>query len=44
MSRIEHNMSLTGDAPESINTQQKIATILGMSGLLQLEDTKKNGS
>ncbi len=36
MSRIEHNMSLTGDAPRSINTQQKIATLIGMSGLMIL--------
>ncbi|SDS23989.1 4Fe-4S dicluster domain-containing protein [Gramella sp. MAR_2010_147] len=36
MSRIEHNMALTGDAPASINTQQKLATFLGMSGLIIL--------
>ncbi|QYA24557.1 4Fe-4S binding protein [Gramella sp. MT6] len=36
MSRIEHNMSLTGDAPKAINTQQKISTLLGMSGLFIL--------
>lgn len=36
MSRIEHNMSLTGDAPGAINTQQKLATVLGMSGLMIL--------
>ena len=34
MSRIEHNMALTGDAPASINLQQKLATFLGMSGLI----------
>ncbi|MFV8225606.1 4Fe-4S binding protein [Christiangramia aquimixticola] len=36
MSRIEHNMSLTGDAPRALNLQQKLATILGMSGLIIL--------
>ncbi|MBT8296270.1 MAG: 4Fe-4S binding protein [Gramella sp.] len=36
MSRIEHNMSLTGDAPRAINTQQQLATVLGMSGLMIL--------
>ena len=29
-------MSLTGDAPGAINTQQKLATVLGMSGLMIL--------
>ncbi|MCH4822130.1 4Fe-4S binding protein [Gramella lutea] len=36
MSRIEHNMSLTGEAPAAINTQQKLASFLGISGLIIL--------
>lgn len=33
MSTLEKNMSLTGEAPESINAIQKIGTLIGMIGL-----------
>lgn len=33
MSQVEHNMSMTGEPPKSINTQQKIASFIGLSGL-----------
>ncbi len=36
MSRIQRNMSITGDAPAALNTLQKIGTIIGMSGMLVL--------
>ena len=36
MSNIEHNMSITGDAPKSISTIQKIASAIGLTGLLIL--------
>lgn len=36
MSKIEHNMSLTGDAPKSISRIQKIASGLGLTGLFLL--------
>lgn len=36
MSKIEHNMSLTGDAPRSISTKQKIASGIGLTGLFIL--------
>ncbi|APG60543.1 4Fe-4S binding protein [Christiangramia salexigens] len=36
MSRIEHNMSLTGEPPHSISTSQKLATLIGIAGLLIL--------
>ena len=36
MSRIEQNMSVTGEAAASLNTGQKISTLLGMSGLIIL--------
>ena len=36
MSSIHPNMALTGEPPKSINTQQKLATFLGMSGLIIL--------
>ncbi|RMA66456.1 4Fe-4S binding protein [Ulvibacter antarcticus] len=34
MSAIQRNMSLTGEPPKSINTLQKIATLIGLSGLV----------
>ncbi|MFC7358040.1 4Fe-4S binding protein [Jejudonia soesokkakensis] len=33
MSTIQRDMSLTGQPPKSINTQQKLATVLGLLGL-----------
>lgn len=36
MSKIEHNMSMTGDAPASISTTQKIASAMGLLGLFIL--------
>ncbi len=36
MSTIQRNMSLTGEPPKTINTQQKIATLIGMAGLIIL--------
>ncbi|TDI81167.1 MAG: FeS-binding protein, partial [Bacteroidetes bacterium] len=33
MSSIQRDMSLTGQPPKSLNTTQKIATILGLTGL-----------
>jgi polyferredoxin len=36
MSQVQKNMSLTGDAPAALNTTQKIATVIGMSGMLIL--------
>lgn len=36
MSTVQRNMSLTGEPPKTITTQQKIATLLGMSGILIL--------
>ncbi len=36
MSTLQRNMSLTGEPPKTINTQQKLATLLGMSGLFIL--------
>ncbi|MFZ0488758.1 MAG: 4Fe-4S dicluster domain-containing protein [Salegentibacter sp.] len=36
MSKIEHNMSLTGDAPKAISTMQKIGSAVGLSGLFIL--------
>ena len=36
MSKIEHNMSLTGDAPKAISTMQKIGSAIGLSGLFIL--------
>ncbi|MCM4155545.1 4Fe-4S dicluster domain-containing protein [Gramella sp. AN32] len=36
MSRIEHNMALTGDAPASISVKQKIAVTIGMLGFIIL--------
>jgi polyferredoxin len=36
MSSLHQNMALTGEPPKSINTQQKLATVLGMGGLLIL--------
>ncbi len=36
MSTVQRNMSLTGEPPKSLNTQQKIATLLGMFGLFIL--------
>ncbi len=34
MSTIQRDMSLTGQPPKSINTTQKIGTLIGMSGLI----------
>ncbi len=36
MSTVQRNMSLTGEPPKSINTQQKLATLSGMFGLAVL--------
>ncbi|PKA82538.1 4Fe-4S binding protein [Ulvibacter sp. MAR_2010_11] len=36
MSTVQRNMSLTGEPPKSINTQQKLATFLGVFGLFLL--------
>ncbi|MFT6214464.1 MAG: polyferredoxin [Roseivirga sp.] len=36
MSKLEHNMSMTGDAPASISSTQKIASVLGLLGLFIL--------
>lgn len=36
MSTIQRNMSLTGEPPKSINTQQKIASFIGLLGLMIL--------
>lgn len=36
MSRIEQNMSVTGEAAATLNTGQKLASFLGMSGLIIL--------
>ena len=36
MSKIEHNMSLTGDAPKAISRMQKIGSAIGLSGLFIL--------
>lgn len=36
MSTVQKNMSLTGEPPKALNTQQKLATLLGMSGLFIL--------
>ena len=36
MSTVQKNMSLTGEPPKALNTQQKLATRLGMSGLFIL--------
>lgn len=36
MSTFQRNMALTGEPPKTINTQQKLATLLGMAGLFIL--------
>ncbi len=36
MSTFQRNMSLTGEPPKTINTQQKIASFIGLAGLLVL--------
>ncbi|PVW17372.1 4Fe-4S binding protein [Marixanthomonas spongiae] len=36
MSTFQRNMSLTGQPPKTINTQQKIASFIGLAGLLVL--------
>jgi len=36
MSSVQRNMSLTGEPPKAINTPQKLATLLGMSGMFIL--------
>ncbi|QNJ97129.1 4Fe-4S binding protein [Constantimarinum furrinae] len=36
MSTFQRNMSLTGEPPKTINTQQKIATVIGLTGLVIL--------
>ncbi|MAP55308.1 4Fe-4S dicluster domain-containing protein [Altibacter sp.] len=36
MNTIQRNMSLTGEPPKTINTQQKIATFIGVTGLFIL--------
>lgn len=36
MSKIEHNMSMTGEAPSSISTLQKAASAIGLLGLFIL--------
>ncbi len=36
MSRIEHNMAMTGDAPASLSGKQKLATGIGLVGLFIL--------
>jgi len=36
MSTVQRDMSLTGEPPKSINTQQKIASVLGLIGLVLL--------
>lgn len=33
MSQVHHNMSMTGEPPKTINTQQKIASFIGLTGL-----------
>lgn len=36
MSTVQRNMSLTGEPPKTINTQQKVASFIGLLGLLVL--------
>ena len=36
MSKLEHNMSLTGDVPKSLGLSQKLAAVLGIAGLFIL--------
>ncbi|MCM8570893.1 4Fe-4S binding protein [Gramella jeungdoensis] len=36
MSRLEHNMAMTGDAPAALSGKQKLATGLGLTGLFIL--------
>ncbi|WP_026450361.1 4Fe-4S binding protein [Aequorivita capsosiphonis] len=36
MSTVQRNMSLTGEPPKTINTQQKIASFIGLLGLMVL--------
>ena len=36
MSSIQRDMSLTGQPPKTINTQQKIASVIGLTGLVIL--------